>query len=64
MESHYQTVINIYSAKFLDSISQFLGKIPFFVFPLFFFALLFAIIKLARGRKLENDNEKKLIKNK
>lgn len=59
MESHYQTTINIFSAKLLNSVSQFLAKIPSFVFPLFFFGLLLAIIKLATGRKFKNNNEEK-----
>lgn len=59
MESHYQTTINIYSAKFLSSTSQFLAKIPSSVFPIFFLALLFVIIKLATGRKFKSSDKGK-----
>ncbi len=59
MESHYQAVVNIYSAKLLGSTSRILAKIPFYVFPLFFFALVFTIVKLAISRKSKNEDDEK-----
>ena len=58
MGSHYQASINIYTAKTLSIISQFLDKLPAFVLPLLFIFIFLIIIRFA-FRKKANDNRQK-----
>jgi cytochrome c biogenesis protein CcdA len=51
MTSHYQTIINIYTAKATGIISGFWGQVPAFVSPLFLIILFLIIIKITFHKK-------------
>ncbi len=51
MTYHYQASVNIYVAKFTNSLSQIFGQIPDFIFPLFFILFFLALAMIAFRKK-------------